>query len=469
MSESPLPDHIPGVRFELTPRDVPHVETKYRRIMTPFPVPESLPLLARLHASEPRSMWADGPLVVFDRAEGFQVWDPYGNCWIDFAANAYSMNSGHGNPKLIAAMKAALDRPLISSYLYATEVRAKLVSLLTSLRPGLDCAVLFSTGAESIEAALMLARMHGRKTSPGRTKIIAFQRGFHGKTLGARTLSGYDGMKSWIGTVDPNIHHMPFPMPGECEWVRSPEHRCDGGCFEQSLGKLLASGVDTASIAGFILEPYQGWSSCLAPKSYVQAMQGWARANKSLLIFDEIQSGFGRSGKLFGGEHFEVVPDLMCLGKGLSNGVPLSALVGRRELVDVEGSLNSTHSGNALLCAAALATVEFILEERLWERAARLGDLLGSRLARIQQRYPATLELHGVGMTWCFLPRDARTRELRADIPPLIIEKAAQKGLIVMSSIGPYLKIAPPIVIEEDAMMEGADVLEECFVEVLGS
>lgn len=463
-----LPEHVPGLRYNLKPLAVPRVETRYRRIVTALPVPESLPLLARLHANEPRSMWGDGPPVVFDRAEGFQIWDPYGNCWIDFASNIYMMGGGHGNPKVLAAMKAMLERPLVSSYLYPTEVRAKLVEKLASLRKGLDCAVLYTTGAESIEAALMMTRIHGRKHAPDKLKMISFQRAFHGKTLGARTLCGYPTMKEWIGTPDPNIHHIPFPTPGECEWNTALEHRCDAGCFEQSLRKLFATGIEPRTIAGFIMEPYQGWSSVLAPKAYVQAMHAWAKAHDALVIFDEVQGGFGRSGKLFSHEHFDVVPDLMCLGKALANGVPQSAVVGRREIIDVDLSLNSTHSGNPLMCAASLAAIEVVLEDKLPERAAALGAKLGPRLDKIRQRFEADIpELYGIGMTWCFLPRDRKTRALRGDLPPKITQTALHKGLMVVSGIGPYIKIAPPLVIDEDALMEGADVLEECFAEVL--
>lgn len=469
MPDTHLPEQIPGVRYTLKPQAVPRVETRYRRIVTELPVPESLPLLATLHANEPRSMWGDGPPVVFDRAQGFQIWDPYGNCWIDFASNIYMMGGGHGHPKVIAAMKAALDRPLVSSYLYPTEIRAKLVQKLTSLRPGLDCVLLLSTGSEAVEASLMMARIEGRKKSPDKLSIVSFQRGFHGKTLGARTLGGYPQMKGWIGTTDPNIHHIPYPTPGECEWDSAKEHRCDGGCFEKSLRKLFDAGLKAETVAGFIMEPYQGWSSVLAPKAYVQAMRAWASANDAILIFDEVQSGFGRSGKLFGSDHFDVVPDLLLLGKALANGVPLSAVLGRRELIDVDSSINSTHSGNPVMCAASLAAVEVVLEERLSERAAQLGEKLGARLEKIQQRFARSVpQLFGIGMTWCFIPRDPTTGAPRGDIPPKITEKALHKGLMVVSAIGPYIKIAPPLVIDEAAMMEGADVLEESFAEVLG-
>jgi 4-aminobutyrate aminotransferase / (S)-3-amino-2-methylpropionate transaminase / 5-aminovalerate transaminase len=469
VSSPPLPETIDGVRFGLVPKAVPRIETRYRRIVTDLPVPESLPVLATLHAHEPRSMWADGPPVVFDRAEGFQIWDRWGNCWIDFACNAYVMGGGHGHPKVVAAMKAALDKPLINSYLYPTEIRARLVEKLATLRPGLDCALLFSTGAETVEAALMMTRLHGRRTSPGKVAMVSFHRGFHGKTLGARMLGGYPTMKGWIGATDPNIHHIAFPMPGECPWDPSLEHRCDGACFDRSMRKLFDDGLAPESIAGFIMEPYQGWTSLLAPPAYAQAMRAWADAHGALLVFDEVQGGFGRSGKLFAFEHLGVEPDLLCLGKAIANGVPLSAVLGRRELIDVDSSLNSTHSGNPLLCAASLAAVEVVLEERLPERAARLGAILGDRLAAIQQRFRhAFPEMYGVGMTWCLLPRDPATRALRGDLPPRIAEAAMHKGLMLMSAIGPYVKVAPPLVIEEDALIEGTDVLEECFAEVLG-
>jgi 4-aminobutyrate aminotransferase-like enzyme len=201
----------------------------------------------------------------------------------------------------------------------------------------------------------------------------------------------------------------------------------------------------------------------------MEGMRQWAQSHNALLIADEVQSGFGRSGKLFGCDHFGFMPDIMCLAKAVSNGLPLSVVLSRHEILDVHPSLNSTHAGHPLMCAAGLASVDFVLRERLWERAAELGEVAGPRLRQIQNRVPDWIsEVGGTGLSWCLQTRDAGTGKPSTELPPRVIEKAFQKGLILlMSQSGPFIKVAPPLVITQEALEEGIQVLQECFDEAV--
>jgi 4-aminobutyrate aminotransferase-like enzyme len=466
------PSQVSGIRFAITPQEVPHIHTRYRTIKTRLPVPESLPLLKTLHDCEPRSMWADGPPLVWDRAEGFQVFDPYGNKWLDFGAAAFSAGAGHANPDVIEALKRTLDKPLISSYLYPTGERAELVRTLTGLRPGLDCALLFNAGTEAVETALKVARLRGEAIHPEKLSIVAFTGAFHGKTLGSLEVSDVAaGAHPWVRHPSSRVHRIPYPFPGRCAWEPGEGHVCSESCFRRSIDDLVTrENLNPSQVAAIIFEPYQGWSSNLAPKGFVQAMRAWADEHRAVLIADEIQSGFGRSGQLFGCDHSDIVPDIMCLSKGVSNGVPMSVVLGRRDVLDVDMHVNSTNAGHPLLASATLATVNFILRERLWERAAELGELVAPRLEAIRRKHPSwASHVFGRGLTWSILPRDPVSGSLSVELPPRVVEKCFQKGLYVTSTPGPCVKIAPPLVIEREALLEGLDVLEDAFDEAVQS
>ena len=192
------PEHLEEIPFAFEPRPTANVETRFRRIATPIPVPESMELLKTLSEAEARAFWANGPPVVWDRAKGSRVWDPYGNCWIDFTAAAYTANCGHNHPRVIEALRRQLDRPLTTSFFYPTETRARLVKKLTTLRPGLDCAMLFNTGSEAIEVAVKLTVSRATREQSKRSAIIGFERAYHGKTLGSAQVGGIAPLQKWI-------------------------------------------------------------------------------------------------------------------------------------------------------------------------------------------------------------------------------------------------------------------------------
>jgi 4-aminobutyrate aminotransferase / (S)-3-amino-2-methylpropionate transaminase / 5-aminovalerate transaminase len=453
--------------FSLDPVDVPPLETSHRRISTPLPVPESLPILRTLQRFEPRSMAIDQLPVVWDRAEGYQVRDAWGNCWIDFTSGIFVANIGHGHPRVLDAIRKMLERPLLHNYYFPSEIRAAFVSKLIELTPAnLDTAFLLTTGSESTECAIKLMRIHGHRIDPKKLGIISLTLGFHGKTMGSQQAGGRPAAKAWIGKLDPNFHLLPVPYAPVCPFRTSDDHLCDAACFHRSLDGLARSGVDLKSIAGFLIEPYQGWSAAFLPTAYVHAMREWATKNNALVAFDEVQSGFGRTGRFLAYEHFDVEADLVCCGKGITSSLPLSTVLGRRELLDVDPSLNSTHGGNPICCAAGLATLEVLQQENYVERAARLGERLSFALQEIADRHRAHVaRVEGRGLVWGLHLVDPNDGALDVNLGDVVTESAMRKGvLLVRTGVG-TVKIGPPLCIPDDAAIEGVQAIGD----VIGS
>ncbi|MEK7382411.1 MAG: aspartate aminotransferase family protein [Elusimicrobiota bacterium] len=459
-----MADNPPPAR--LTPVSVPRVETRHRRIVTPQPPPQALPILKELSKYEPASMTWDQLPVVWDRAEGHSVFDAWGNRWIDFTSGIFVTNTGHSHPHVLKAMRDMIDGKLVHSYYFPTAVRAKLVRLLVEAAPpGIEKALLLSTGAETTECALKLCRLRGRTISSTKLKMICWTNSFHGKTLGAQTMAGRAEAKAWIGTLDPNIHHLPFPYPWDANGKSSGAER-----FEQDMKVLLTSDIQANDIAGFLMEPYQGWAALFYPKDYVSAVRRWADKHQALLCFDEVQSGFGRTGKMFAHEHFGVKADIICCGKGISSGVPLSAVLSRAEILNLDPSLNSTHSGNPLCAAAGAATLEVLHDERLPERAAGLEPQVRARLERIQKRFPAAVaHVFGHGLLWGLLLAGDKPGELDVNLGDRVTEAAVNKGLLLIRTGVGSIKMGPPLTISESALMEGIDVVEEALAECLAT
>ncbi|MEA1951763.1 MAG: aspartate aminotransferase family protein, partial [Planctomycetota bacterium] len=332
----------------LTPRKVPAVETKYRRIGTPIPVPESIPILEKLRQYEPRSM-SGQPLVVWDRAEDCQVYDRWGNCWLDWSSGVLVTNAGHNHPKIAKAMLDQINHGLVHNYCFPSEARANLAEKLANVAPaGLDKVFLLTTGSEATECAVKLARTWG-ETIGGQKKIgiVTFDNAFHGRTMGSQMAGGIDSLKTWIVNLDKDMVQVPFPCG-----FRGPDTS-----FEGFLNALKEQNVTPDMIAGVMTETYQGGNASFAPTEYMQKMRAWCDEHQVVLICDEVQAGFGRTGKYWGFEHYDIDPDLICCGKGISSGMPLSAVIGRNDIMDLyaPGSMTSTHTGNPVCAAAALA------------------------------------------------------------------------------------------------------------------
>jgi len=452
----------------MKPRRVPVIKTKNRRIVTRIPVPESLKIFNLLNKYESRSMHGQLP-VVWHRAEDYKVMDPYGNCWIDFTSTIFVTNSGHSNPAIVTALKKMLDQKLLHTYTFAHETRVKFLKELIDLTPAqFEKAFLLSAGTEATECAVKLMRMYGQTISPTKIKIVSFQGSMHGRTMAAEMLKGYSVTSRWIGYHDPNIHHLPFPYPwsGNCEPIESYDWKKR---FREDISALNAKGVQFKDIAGFIIESYLGWGAIFFPPDYIQELVRFAREYNSLVTFDEIQGGFGRTGKLFAYQHYHVEPDLLCLGKGLSGSLPLSAVIGRKQILDLPetGAMSSTHSANPLSCAAALANLKEIRAKDLVKQSEIKGYFLHKRLGDIKSKYKHRIRfVFGKGLLAAIIVVDPKTGKPDSSFASRFCERAMEKGLLLVHTGRESIKIGPPLTISEEALLEGLDVIDECFHEL---
>jgi len=455
-----------GKEFSITPRNVPRVETSYRRIVTPLPHPDSVPTLEKLRKFEPFSMRGQPP-VVWDRAEDIFVHDRYGNRWLDWSSGVLVANVGHGAPEIRQAIIDQVNSGLLHNYVFPSEERAALVELLAGLAPApLKKVFLLTTGSEATECAIKLARACGIKKS-GRKKIgiIGYERGFHGRTLGAQQAGGLTSGKAWIVNEDPAILNAPFP---DGYWQTDTS-------FDTFLATIEARGLKPDEIAGVIMETYQGVGPDFAPVEYVRAVADFCRKHDALLIFDEVQAGFGRTGKFWAFEHYGVVPDLICCGKGISSSLPLSAVMGRADVMDLfpPGSLSSTHTGNPVCCAAALANLKKLMKENLAANAARLEPVLVAGLKNIQAKHPHVVgHVTARGLVGGLQTVKPGTKEPDHDLAHNIIERCFHKGLIFFAPVGAWgqtVKIAPPLTIPRDALEEGLAVLSEATDEAVAA
>jgi 4-aminobutyrate aminotransferase/(S)-3-amino-2-methylpropionate transaminase len=455
-----------GKEFSITPRTVRRVETKYRRIVTPIPHPDSVAILERLHRFEPQSMRGQPPLV-WDRAEDISVYDKHGNRWLDWSSGVLVANAGHAAPEVRRAIVEQAGKPLLHNYCFPSEERARLVECLVKLAPpGLEKAFLLTTGSEATECAIKLSRAYGLQTGgPRKIGIIGFERGFHGRTLGAQQAGGMAGQKSWIVNLDPAIINVPFP---DGYW--QPDTR-----FEAFLDAIAGAGLKAEHIAGVLIETYQGVGPDFAPVQYVTRLAEWCARHKVVLTFDEVQAGFGRTGKFWGFEHYGVRPDLICCGKGISSSLPLSAVIGRADIMDQfgPGSMTSTHTGNPVCCAAALANIRKIVEEHLTENAARLEPVLLAGLNALQARHPEVVgRVSAKGLVGGVQMIKGGRREANPELAHAVVENCFQKGLLLFSPVGAWgqtVKIAPPLTLPRDALEEGLGVLSEAVDEAVAA
>jgi len=461
--------------FNFNPKNVKKIDTKHRRIVTPIPVPDSSVIIEELRRYEPRSMTGQ-PLVIWDRAEGYHVYDKFGNKWIDFSSGVVVANAGHCNPEVKKAIIEQAEHGLLHNYCFPSEIRGKLAKKLIEITPDpLDKVFLLTTGAEATECALKLARTHGQKVGgKEKIKIITFDDAFHGRTLGAQQAGGSAKAKEWIVNLDPDINQVPYPNSFKYSWadVNDPRYS-DEKCFDKFLFYLFEKNIKPQQIAGIMSETFQGGWVEMMPEGFVQRLRKFCDENHIILIFDEVQAGFGRTGKLFGFEHYNIVPDLICCGKGISSGLPLSAVIGREEIMNLYGpnEMTSTHTGNPICSAAALASINYILQNDLVERSENLGQICKEKLIALQNKYPDIIgQVKGIGLVWCIIIVKNGTKEIDPNLAHDIVRISLEKGVLFFAPVGAgsSIKVCPPLVITEGALKEGLEVLDDSVKEAIG-
>jgi 4-aminobutyrate aminotransferase-like enzyme len=403
---------------------------KYAKIVTKLPHPLDLKLLKDINKYEANSMQGQIP-VVWDRAKDFMVYDRHGNEFIDFTSGICVTNCGHGNTDIVNAIRKKINIPLTHAYTFGTEIRYKFLKELVDTCYPKGKAFLVSAGTEATEVAIKLMRLKKNKRG-----IISFYGSMHGRTSLAENLTGrYD----WA-TLDKNIIHLRFPDIGDS--------------FETELEIALETEekISLENIAGVMIESYRGWDANFFTKKYIQELVAWAKKRDILICFDEIQGGFGRTGKMWAWEHYDIPqPDLICFGKGVSSSVPLSGVIGRQDILDcVEvGSMSSTHSANPISCAAGLANIQYMKKHKLIERAERLGNEMMNFLTDY-----LGLRVEGNGLLCAIHTIDEKSADN-------IVMECFKRGLLLIRTHKASVKIAPPLTITDEALTEGLEIISE--------
>ena len=461
--------------FELKVEKIKKVKTKYREMKTTtFPVQASVKIVNNLRKYEPRSM-SGQPLALWDHAKGFNVYDKFGNKWLDWSSGVLVANAGHSNPAIVNAIIKQAKHGLLHNYCFPSEMREKLTEKFAKIAPKpLKKVFLLTTGSETNEVAFKLCRTWGhKKHGPKKIAMVSFTGAFHGRTLASQLLGGSPALKEWIVNKDKDICQAPFPNCFRCPWGKKDYEGCDDFCFKNFTSYLKTNlKLDAKSrIAGLVVETYQGGGSTFAPKGFMKQLRKFCTQNNILLVLDEVQAGFARCGTLFGFEYYGIVPDIAVFGKGITSSLPLSAVIGRPDVMDLyePNTMTSTHTGNPISCAAALANIDFIIKHKLVAKCAKSGKLLHAELLKLKNRHSDIIgALHGAGLVYALHIVKPGGKDPDADLAHEIVKKSLQKGLMMFSPVGfgsASVKIAPPLITPEDALLEGVKVLEEAIIE----
>ncbi|HKH83381.1 MAG TPA: 4-aminobutyrate--2-oxoglutarate transaminase [Gemmatimonadales bacterium] len=437
------------------------------RLQTDIPGPLSRALLARRAEAVPRGVPAVTPIAI-THADGALVTDADGNQLIDFGGGIGVVNTGHRHPSIVSAVHDQLDRYAhvcfpVSSY----EPYIELAERLNQITPGEHPkrTFLLNSGAEAVENAIKVARAF-----TGRPAIVCFEHGFHGRTNLAMALtSKVVPYKKGFGPFAPEIYRIPFPYCYRCG-ERDDSQR--GSCClasRERLEQMFAANVDPDSVAAIILELELGEGGFVpAPHEYVAVLAEFARDHGILFIADEIQTGFGRTGKLFACEHYGLVPDIIVTAKSLAGGFPLAAVTGRSDVLDAPqaGGLGGTYGGNPLACAAALAVIAAMEAEQLPARAARMGDRIRMRFCQWADRFSCIGDVRGLGaMIGMELVQDRVTKIPDKALTIRLQAAALQRGVILLSAgtYGNTIRVLAPLTTSDEILDEGLNVVEQAL------
>jgi 4-aminobutyrate aminotransferase len=437
--------------------------TPVPHIRTPLPGPNAKRLIDIDEQYTSPSYTRVYPLVV-ERGQGAVIEDVDGNLFLDFTAGIAVTATGHCHPRVVAAIKDQADKLLHMSgtdFYYRPQV--ELARKLAELAPGSSAKRVFfcNSGAEAVEAAVKLARFH-----TGRKHLIAFFGAFHGRTMGALSLTGSKMVqRRGFGPLIPEISHVEFPNCYRCPSYREP---CCMDCIRQIEVDLFKKTVSPDDVAAIIVEPIQGEGGYIVPPpDFHQRLKALAERHGILYIVDEIQTGMGRTGKMFAIEHWGVQPDIICLAKGIASGMPLGAIVAGAHIMDwPPGSHASTFGGNPVSCRAALETIA-LLEEGLMENAAEMGRLMLERLTELKNQHELIGDVRGMGlMIGVELVKDRATKERAVEARDRVIQACFRRGLLLLGCGENTLRFSPPLLITREEVETALSIVDEALVEV---
>ena len=434
-------------------------------IRTPLPGPKAQALIARDRPVTTPSYPRDYPFVMA-KGRGAEAWDVDGNRFLDFMSGIGVASTGHAHPQVVQAVKDAADDFLHISSDYWHERMTRLAERISQLAPvGEPSQVLIcQSGTESVEGALKLARY-----VTGRPRFIGFLGGFHGRSMGSLsfTASKYTQQAGFFPTM-PGVTHVPYPNPYRPLFTGADQGRAVLDYIEM----VFQHNVPAAEVAAIVVEPIQGEGGYLVPPdSFLPGLRALCDRHGILLIFDEVQCGIGRSGRMFASQHWGVAPDIMTLAKGLASGLPMGLVVARRPIMEKwkRGAHGNTFGGNPLCCAAALATLELV-EREYAANAAAVGDYFLGRLRELQQRFPVIGEVRGKGlMIGMELVTDRVSRKPAKELCEAVLTRAFHNGLLLLSCGQSTVRFIPPLMINRGHVDEAMTLLETALNEALAS
>jgi 4-aminobutyrate aminotransferase len=434
------------------------------KLITSLPGPQAKAIIDRDDQVISPSYTRTYPLVA-ERGEGAIVEDPDGNRFLDFAAGIAVVATGHCHPKVVKAIQeqaAKLIHMSGTDFYYENMVQlaeklAKLAAAMSSGR-GPQRVYFGNSGTEAIEAAIKLARYHS-----GRGQFVAFVGAFHGRTMGSLALTASKSVqKKGFFPLMPGVHHVPYAYCYRCSYGKTPDS-CGVECVKAIETELFRTTVPAQEVAAIFVEPIQGEGGYVVPpQKFFDELRRLADRHGILVIADEVQSGMGRTGKMFASEHFGLEPDIIALAKGIASGMPLGAMVARAELMDWKpGAHASTFGGNPVAVAASLATIE-LLEQELVDNAGVIGARLMDKLRDFPKRFPIVGDVRGLGlMIGLELVRDQKTKERAPDLRDKLVQMCFERGLLVLGAGPNTIRLCPPLVINKDQADFAAQTIEE--------
>lgn len=438
------------------------------RLKTPLPGPKAAAIIERDREILSPSARRAYPFVI-ERAEGCLAWDVDGNAFIDFTSGVAVANTGHSHPRVIEAIQRQTERFLhMAGMDFYYEIQVELAERLSAVAPmaGETRIFLANSGAEAIEAALKLARW-----ATGRPSTLAFMGAFHGRTMGALSLSSSKPVhRQGFAPFVPGVTHVPYPYHYRCPFGGGI-HDCGLAAIEFIERQVFAHHVPPGEVAAVFVEPVQGEGGYVVPPpSFLPALRELCDRHGILLVVDEIQSGMGRTGRWWAVEHWDVEPDIVAVAKGLASGVPMGAIVARKELMTWGPSAHgNTFGGNPVACAAALATMD-LLEEGLIENAARMGDYLLQRLNEMAARHPTMGDVRGRGlMIGVELVLDRGTKAEAPELRERVLDAAFRRGLLVFGCGRSTVRFMPPLILDQAIADEALGIFEEALSEAEGA
>ncbi|MCY0878816.1 MAG: 4-aminobutyrate--2-oxoglutarate transaminase [Firmicutes bacterium] len=446
--------------------------TKYIDLKTKIPGPKSQAVLERLDRATPRAISVYAPVVI-DHAHGSLLTDIDGNTFIDLTGGVGVLNVGHTHDRVKKALHEQVDRFLHTDFTVVPyESYVRLAERLNAHFPGGGPATtaFFNSGAEAVENAVKIARAYTKRSG-----ILAFERAFHGRTLMAMTLtSKVHPYKAGMGPYAPEVYRAPYPYPYRCEFASGEgAHECDERCYA-AIEKALMLQVAPEDVAAVIVEPVQGEGGFVVPpKSFLPWLREFTEKHGILLIVDEVQTGFGRTGTFFATEQAGIRPDLLAMAKSIADGVPLSGVMGRPEVMNGpdDSQLGGTYVGNPLATAAANAVLDVFEEEHLLEQAKRQGEHLMARLTAMQKKHPLIGEVRGLGaMVAVELVKDPVSKEPAAAETDQVLHRLIEQGVLLLKSgiYGNVMRFLAPLNTPLDMLDEALDILDHTLGEIRG-